>query len=58
MRGPRDPSVRGYLHFFIPDLILCQLVHKGRLAIWRMSSIEALIFVAAVVVMVALLVAR
>jgi len=29
MRGPRDGPVRGYLHFFIPDLILWRLAHKA-----------------------------
>jgi len=39
----------------IPGLVLCRLVHKyARLAIWRMSNVEALIFIATVVVMVAL----
>jgi hypothetical protein len=36
--------------------VSCGLVHKGRCAMWRMSTAQALIFIAAVVIAVALLV--
>jgi hypothetical protein len=54
MRGPRDADLRGYLPSRIPGFILSDTVQNRRCAKWRMSSVQTLIFVAAVVVMVAL----
>jgi hypothetical protein len=39
----------------IPGLISCHPVQKGRCAVWHMSSVEVVIFIAMVVVGVALL---
>ncbi|WP_256378747.1 hypothetical protein [Bradyrhizobium sp. URHD0069] len=41
----------------IPGFILSDTVHKWRCAMWRMSSAQALIFIAAVAIAVALLLA-
>ena len=51
---PRDPGPQTYLQSRISGLILCGLVHKWRCAMWRMSTRQTLIFIAAVVAMVAL----
>ena len=52
--GTRDPGPQTYLQSRISGLILCGLVHKWRCAMWRMSTRQTLIFIAAVVAMVAL----
>ncbi len=38
---PRPPRIFAVAN---SGLILCQLVHKGRCAMWRMSNTEAVIF--------------
>jgi hypothetical protein len=38
--GPRDSPMRGYLPSRNPGFIYCELVHKGRCAMWRMSNTE------------------
>jgi hypothetical protein len=53
MRGPRDPSMRGYLQLRIPGFILSDTVQKWRCAMWTMGTPGALTFLATVAVMVA-----
>jgi len=42
-------------HLTLENDAVTGLVHKGRRAMWRMSNVQALIFVAAVAIAVALL---
>ena len=57
MRGPCDRDVQAYLHSRIPGFIFMRIGTQRRCAMWRMSNAQTLVFVAAVTVAVALLLA-
>jgi hypothetical protein len=57
MRGPCDRDVQAYLHSRIPGFIFMRIGTQRRCAMWRMSNAQTLVFVAAVTVAFALLLA-